>query len=81
MSVGLTGKVALVTGAARSMGEPHGTGEAETRPFAALGAKARRFVAFLAFEDSSYLPGTELPVDGRASAGRMPAFPRKGADA
>ncbi|MDI3419082.1 glucose 1-dehydrogenase [Streptomyces luteolus] len=40
-----------------------------------------RLVAFLASDDASYLSGAELAVDGGASAGRMPVFPRRGAEA
>ncbi|MER6306022.1 SDR family NAD(P)-dependent oxidoreductase [Streptomyces sp. NPDC001739] len=44
-------------------------------------AEVARLVAFLASDDASYLSGAELAVDGGASAGRMPVFPHKGADA
>ncbi|MDI3387540.1 glucose 1-dehydrogenase [Streptomyces sp. B-S-A8] len=40
-----------------------------------------RVVAFLASDDASYLSGAELAVDGGASAGRMPVFPQRGAEA
>ncbi|NBE55822.1 SDR family NAD(P)-dependent oxidoreductase [Streptomyces boluensis] len=40
-----------------------------------------RLVAFLACDDSSYLSGAELAVDGGASAGRMPVFAQRGVEA
>ncbi|MFF2777302.1 glucose 1-dehydrogenase [Streptomyces sp. NPDC058052] len=60
-------------GTARHPGAPLGrVGEPE---------EVARLVAFLASDESSYLSGAELAVDGGASAGRMPLLTGKETDA
>lgn len=60
-----------------------GTKEHPGAPLGRVGEpeEVARLVAFLASDEASYLSGAELAVDGGASAGRMPVFPHKGADA
>ncbi|MFI8951050.1 glucose 1-dehydrogenase [Streptomyces sp. NPDC053750] len=60
-----------------------GTKEHPGAPLGRVGEpeEVARLVAFLASDDASYLSGAELAVDGGASAGRMPVFSQKGADA
>ncbi|MEV0323785.1 glucose 1-dehydrogenase [Streptomyces sp. NPDC050658] len=60
-----------------------GTKEHPAAPLGRVGEpeEVARLVAFLASDESSYLSGAELAVDGGASAGRMPVFAQRGADA
>ncbi|MFF4826748.1 glucose 1-dehydrogenase [Streptomyces sp. NPDC001312] len=60
-----------------------GTKEHPGAPLGRVGEpkEVARLVAFLASDDASYMSGAELAVDGGASAGRLPVFPQRGADA
>ncbi|MFF9424782.1 glucose 1-dehydrogenase [Streptomyces sp. NPDC014746] len=57
-----------------------GTKDHPAAPLGRVGEpeEVARLVAFLASDESSYLSGAELAVDGGASAGRMPALAPKG---
>ncbi|MEU2080134.1 glucose 1-dehydrogenase [Streptomyces sp. NPDC013489] len=59
-----------------------GTKEHPGTPLGRVGEpeEVARLVAFLASDESSYLSGAELAVDGGASAGRMPILTPKGKD-
>ncbi|MFE5797928.1 glucose 1-dehydrogenase [Streptomyces sp. NPDC056503] len=60
-----------------------GTASHPAAPLGRVGEpeEVARLVAFLASDESSYLSGAELAVDGGASAGRMPLLTAKETDA